>query len=93
VGHTLRLLNLLCDAWTQPTNSPRPALEIWSEGSSPRLLLYGEPYMRYTLQYRDTLSVPGWTTTTMTNLQDEQTISPPVSGTPQRFYRTLLPTP
>src|SRR5690242_20869500 len=27
VGHTLRLLNLLSDAWAPPTNSPPPALE------------------------------------------------------------------
>ena len=92
VGHTLRLLNLLNDAWTQPTNSPPPALEMWSETNSPRLLLYGEPYVRYTLQFRDSLSVPGWTTTAITNLLDAQPVTPPVSG-PSRFYRALLPVP
>jgi alpha-tubulin suppressor-like RCC1 family protein len=93
VGHTLRLLNLLCDAWTPPTNSPPPALEMWTTNDSPSLLLYGEPYMQYTLQYRDGLNVPGWTTTTTTNWQDEQVIAPPVSSGTQRFYRAMLPMP
>jgi phage gp45-like len=93
VDHTLRLLNLLRDAWTQPANSPPPALELWSIDSSPRLLLHGEPYTRYTLQYRDSLSVPGWNATTVTNWRNEQIIAPPVSSSPQRFYRALLPVP
>lgn len=93
VGHTLRLLNLLRDAWTQPTNSPPPALEMGSESAAPRLLLFGEPYTRYTLQYRDSLSPSVWTTTTTTNWRNEQIIAPPVSGSPQRFYRGLLPVP
>jgi hypothetical protein len=93
VGQTLRLLNLLSDSWTQPTNSPPPALEISSQTNTPSLLLYGEPYMNYTLQYQDSLGAPGWTTTTLTNLLDEETIIPPLSGSPQRFYRLLLPTP
>jgi hypothetical protein len=49
--------------------------------------------MYYTLQYSDTLNAPGWTTTTITNLQDEQTITPPLSGSPHRFYRVALPVP
>jgi Regulator of chromosome condensation (RCC1) repeat len=93
VGQTLRLLNLLSDAWTQPTNSPPPALEISSQTNTPSLLLYGEPYMNYTLQYQGSLGAPGWTTTTLTNLQDEETITPPFSGNPQGFYRAMLPTP
>ena len=93
VGQTVRLLNLLNDAWMSPTNSPPPALEISSQNNAPSLLLYGEPFMNYTLQYRDNLSSPGWTTTTLTNLQDEQTIAPPFIGSPQRFYRLMLPTP
>jgi alpha-tubulin suppressor-like RCC1 family protein len=92
VGHTLRLLDLLSDAWTPPANSPPPALELSSQSNSPCLLLYGEPYMYYTLQYCDTLSGPGWTTT-ITNVQDEQTITPPYSGSSHRFYRTVLPMP
>ena len=92
VGHTLRLLNLLSDAWTPPANSPPPVLEISSQSNAPSLLLYGEPYMNYTLQYSDSLGAPGWTTTTLTNLQDKETITPPFSGSPQRFYRLMLPT-
>ena len=90
VGHTLRLLNLLRDAWA---SAPPPTLEMWSENNSPRLLLYGEPYARYTLQYSDSLSVPGWTSTTITNLHSEQVIAPPVSGSSQRFYQIMLPVP
>ncbi|MBE0545608.1 MAG: hypothetical protein IH623_30120 [Verrucomicrobia bacterium] len=93
VGHTLRLLDLLSDSWTTPANSPPPVLKLSSQGNTPSLLLYGEPYMNYTLQYQDSLGAPGWTTTTLTNLQDEQTIIPPFSGGPQRFYRLMLPTP
>ncbi len=93
VGHTLRLLNLLSDAYAAPAHSPPPALEVSSASNSPCLLLYGEPYMNYTLQYCDTLGAPGWITTTITNLQDEQTITPPFSGSPRRFYRSVLPMP
>ena len=93
VGQTLRLLNLLSDAWTPPANSPPPVLEISSQTNTPSLLLYGEPYMNYTLQYQDSLGASGWTTTTLTNLQDEQTIIPPFAGSSQRFYRLMLPTP
>jgi hypothetical protein len=39
------------------------------------------------------MSVPGWTTVTLTNLHDEQTTTPPFSGSPHRFYRTVLPVP
>ena len=92
MGHTLRLLNLLRDAWTQPTNSPPPTLEMWSESSSPCLLLYGEPYAHYSLQYRDSLGVPGWYATGITNLHNEQIVITPVSG-PSRFFRALLPVP
>lgn len=93
VGHTLRLLNLLRDAWTQPANSPPPALEIGRATNGLGLVLYGEPYAHYTLQYSDNLSVPGWTPTTMTNLHNEQIIMPPVFGTPQRYYRAVMPVP
>ncbi len=91
VGHTLRLLNLLRDAWTQPANSPPPALEIGRGTNALQMVLYGEPYTRYTLQYRDNLSAPGWTTTTTTNWRNEQSITLPVSGGSQRFYRGLPP--
>ena len=43
---------------------------MWSETGSPRLLLYGEPYAHYSLQYRDTLSAPGWYATGITNLHN-----------------------
>ena len=92
VGHTLCLLDLLRDAWTQPTNSPPPALEMWSESGSPHLVLYGEPYTHYTLQYRDSLSVPGWTSTSIANLHTEDIVIMPVLG-PSRFFRGLLPVP
>ena len=93
VGHTLRLLNLLSDACAAPANSPPPALEVSSLGNSPCLLLYGEPYMNYTLQYRDNLGASGWFNTTITNLQDEQTVIPSFSASPQRFFRAKLPMP
>ncbi|MGA2750043.1 MAG: hypothetical protein ABSG59_14820 [Verrucomicrobiota bacterium] len=93
VGHTLRLLDLLYDAWTPPANSPPSALEMSGPSNAPSLVLYGEPYMYYTLQYSDNLSVPVWTTTTLTNLQDEQPITPPLSGSQHRFYRVALPVP
>jgi hypothetical protein len=52
----------------------------------------GEPYARYSLEYRDSLSVPGWNATTLTNWRNEQIIVPPISGS-SRFYRARLPTP
>jgi hypothetical protein len=90
VGHTLRLLNLLRDAWA-PT--PTPALELGRESSGLSLVLYGDPYAHYSLEYRDNLSVPGWASTLITNLHNEQVIAPPVSSGPQRFYRGVLPAP
>ncbi|HEX5400342.1 MAG TPA: hypothetical protein VFY06_14945, partial [Verrucomicrobiae bacterium] len=90
---TLRLLHLLSDAWTTPANSPPPVMQLSSQSNAPSLLLYGEPYMNYTLQYRDNLGASGWTTTTLTNLQDGQTITPPLSNTGQRFYQAMLPVP
>ncbi|HOY57499.1 MAG TPA: hypothetical protein PK640_05085 [Verrucomicrobiota bacterium] len=90
VGHTLRLLNLLRDAWA---SVPPPALGN-SQATSPlRLVVYGEPNTRYTLQYRDSLSVVDWTTSTITNWRDGQVVIPPTSDDPQRFYRALLPWP
>jgi hypothetical protein len=91
VGHTLRLLNLLRDSWS---TVPPPALEIGRETNNTLgLVLYGEPYAHYTLQYRDNLNVPGWTAATVTNLHSEQLVtSNSVSG-PSRFYRAILPVP
>jgi alpha-tubulin suppressor-like RCC1 family protein len=90
VGHTLRLLNLLRDAWTPV---PAPALEMWREGQTNRLVIYGEPYTRYSLEYRDSLSGAGWISPGITNWRNEQIIAPPASSSPQRFYRTVLPVP
>jgi alpha-tubulin suppressor-like RCC1 family protein len=91
VDHTLRLLNLLRDAWMHPANSPPPALELWSVGGSPRLLLHGEPYTRYNLQYRDGLGVPGWNDAITNWRNGQMIIAPSPSGGPQRFYRAVLP--
>ncbi len=90
VEHTLRLLYLLRDAWA---TMPPPALETWREGNAPRIVIYGEPYARYTLQHSDNLSVPGWITTTVTNLHSASPFTPPVPASLQRFYRTMLPVP
>ncbi len=90
VGHTLRLLNLLREAWD---TVPPPTLEIGRTTNSLWLVLYAEPYAHYTLQYSDNLRVPGWLSTTITNLHNEQSIAPPVSGGSQRFYRTARPAP
>ncbi len=89
VGHTLRLLNLLRDAWA---TTPPPTLEIGRQTNASELVLYGEPYAHYTLQYRDDLTVPGWTTTSITNMDNESTITLPTSA-PRRFYRSMLQVP
>ena len=89
MGHTLRLLNLLRDAWG---SVPPSTLEMWSETGTPCVLLYGEPYAHYSLQYRDSLSVPGWYATGITNLHNEQIVLTPVSA-PSCFFRALLPVP
>jgi hypothetical protein len=93
VSHTLRLLNLLREAATPFTNSPPPTLEFGRESGALRLVLYGEPYIHYTLQYRDNLTAPGWNNTPVTDWHNEESFAPPVSGGPQRFYRALLPPP
>jgi hypothetical protein len=90
VGHTLGLLNLLRDAWA---TVPPPALEICVENNALNLILYGEPYSRYALQYSDDLTAPGWTGTTNTNLRNEESTSLPLSGSAQRFYQAVLPQP
>ena len=90
VGHTLRLLNLLLDSHGPV---PAPSLETARQTDTWRMVLYGEPYANYTLQYCDALNGSGWTATTNTNLQTGQTIAPPLSSGAQRFYRALLPLP
>ncbi len=84
LGHTLRLCNLLRDAWAV---TPPPALEIWRQTNAPSLLLYGEPYVKYHLSYSDELGMPGWQPTSLTNLVNQQTFRPPVASGPRRFYR------
>jgi len=61
---------------------------MWQEAQTPWLVLYGEPYAHYNLQYRDSLSVPGWHATGITNLHNEQIVITP-GLRPQR----LLPRP
>jgi hypothetical protein len=94
VGHTLRLLNLLREAWTEPANSPPPALELGWETDALRLVLYGEPYVDYTLQFQDSLGSSSWSSTTTTDLRsEEEVIIDRNSSEPVGFYRALLPTP
>lgn len=90
VGHTLRLLHLLRDAWTQPLNSPAPALELAREGNDLRLTLYGEPYLSYTLQQAERLNLGDWSRTT--NLYNQVFVVPPLAN-PPRFYRAQLQWP
>ena len=54
VGQTLRQLYLLRDGWN---SVPPPTLELGHATNNVGLLLYGEPYARYTLQYRDSLTM------------------------------------
>jgi hypothetical protein len=91
IGHTLRLMNLLRDSWTQPTNSPPPVLEFWSEANTPRLVLFGEPAMKYTLQESGSLSAPKWSNV-LTGLETGQLIYGAGFGS-NRFYRVALPMP
>lgn len=85
VDHTLRLLELLRQSWSAV---PRPALELWIQANSLRLLLYGEPYAHYTLHCSDSLTAPNWTT--VTNLHSEQEIGVGTVSSP-RFYRASIP--
>jgi hypothetical protein len=87
-GQTLRLLQLLRDAWSA---IPPPALELNHETNAIRLVLYGEPYARHALQECTNLSVPIWMTVTATNWHNEQSILRTSAGGPARFYRAALP--
>ena len=88
VGHTLRLLNLLKDAYSAV---PSPALEVGWQTNKLNLVLYGEPYARYALQSCENVSTPVWSATTITNLQNEKPIALPISSSVNRFYRSVLP--
>ncbi|HLP78298.1 MAG TPA: hypothetical protein VK327_15440, partial [Candidatus Paceibacterota bacterium] len=90
VGHTLRLLNLLRDSWN---TTPPSALEIDRGTNAPGIVLYGEPYAHYALQYSDALGVPAWVSGSGTNVHNEQRIVLPVPSGQQRFYRAVLPIP
>jgi alpha-tubulin suppressor-like RCC1 family protein len=90
VGHTLRLLNLLQDAWPAV---PPPAVEMSIEANSYRLLLFGEPYVRYALQEANNLNPPDWTTVTPTNWLSEESLLRNYSTVPKAFYRAVLPVP
>lgn len=93
VAHTLSLCNLLRDAWNA---APAPALDIARETNSLRVVLYGEPYAHYNLQYRDSFSLPAWVNFTnaalqnQTNLHNEEIVTP-LMPVPSRFYRAWLP--
>ena len=98
IGHTLRLLNLLEDAHgSGVASTPAPALEIWREANEPRLILYGEPYAHYSLQYSDDLNAATWSTLTLpslqfqTNVHSGEVVPAPDSSEPRRFYRAVLP--
>jgi len=94
VGHTLRLLNLLRDSWSA---TPPSSLEIGSRTNGVGLVLYGEPYARYTLLQSSNLT--SWTSTSITNLRSadspigiiDPTLPNPVE--PQRYYRAVQPAP
>jgi hypothetical protein len=88
VGHTLRLLNLLRDAWA---NLPPPSVEMEKTTNSVRLVLYAEPFARHALQESTSLSPPNWTTLTTTNWHNEEGLLRTNSGSPARFHRALLP--
>ena len=88
VGQTLRLLNLLRDAWAF---TPATALDVSTETNALGVLVFGEPYAHYALQYCSDLNVPAWWSCTATNLHNSEKIVLPVNGTSQRFYRAVLP--
>jgi len=88
VGHTLRLLNLLRDTWSE---LPPPAVEIGQETNSVQLVLYGEPFAHHALQECTDLSLLNWTTATATNWHNEEALLRSCVGSPARFYRAVLP--
>ena len=88
VGQTLRLLNLLREAWA---SVPPSALEIGRQTNTCGVVVYGEPYAHYALQDCNDLNAPGWTYCTATNVHNEERVTLPIPGNPQRFYRAILP--
>lgn len=87
VQHTVRLLGLAREGWDAVAP---PSLEASRQASGPSVVLYGEPYTRYTLQYRSELNGSVWTPSTIAGLRNEQSTALPMSG-PQGYYRALLP--
>ncbi len=86
VGHTMRLLHLLNDAWS---SSPSPVLELGRNTNALRLVLYGEPYAHYALHYRDSFSAGDWVNTSATN-HNEQVLTNTLPLAPStRYYRML----
>lgn len=84
VGHTLRLLNLLREAWAL---APPPALEIGPELRPPLLTIYGEPHVRYSVQ--DSADLEAWLDTSLTDLLELTPMAIPDTSDPQRFYRAI----
>lgn len=93
-GHTLRLLNLLRDAWA---TVPPSALVIGSQTNGVEIAIHGEPYAFYTLQ--DSPNLTDWFDTSLTNLRSVDTplgvirIIEPNSTNPEHFYRAVQPLP
>ncbi len=91
VGHTLRLLDLLRDSWSA---TPPSSLEVARKTNGVGLVLYGEPYARYTLLQSSNLT-SGWTSTSITNLRSADSpfgpVDPPLPNPvePQRYYRAV----
>lgn len=97
VGHTLRLLNLLRDSWNA---TPPSSLEIGSKTNGVGLVLYGEPYARYSVQQSSNLANPtSWTNTSITDLRSADsplgtvTTILPITGEPACYYRAAQPVP
>ena len=59
---------------------------MWREADDFQLILYGEPYSWYMLEYSPDMY--SWATTTTSNRHEELAVLP-VAGS-QRFYRTGL---
>lgn len=88
VGHTMRLLSLLRDAWSAA--SPL-AVESTRTNTTLHLTLYGEPYSRYVFQQCTNLTASAWAPCSATNIHTETDFTLPITAGPQRFYRAMLP--
>jgi len=94
VGHTLRLMNLLRDAWA---TVPPTAVNIGRQTGGLGISLYGEPYAFYTLQESPNLT--DWFDTSVTKLRSADTplgvigIIEPNPVDPEHYYRAMQPAP